>query len=443
MNAHSEWQQPVVEEISDGRQFLTYLPEILHGFGAVVLILAISIFMFQGWESSNDTTRYLLLLGFTVGLAIIGLMTGHYLRENKGARLLLALALASIPVNFAILGGFMYSQFAMDTINVMYPGIVTWQADSSVAALMISSIAIVALIPVVYLGFMVMSRRSATTFTSVYLLCNIALLIPVRDASIVGWISLAMTMLIMFSNNKARISDPGLLAKDGLIARMMQFIPVAVMLGRGLWLYSADSFMFTIISLLAFLVLRHTTLLMAKENSTRHLLEKLSLIPAAGVGIGVTEILNTVLPVLSHGYIPVFVIVTAGLIVELSMRAGADGAFYRRIAAIIVTVGMLSNLWLAGGVLMATVCLAVGLAVAIYGYMNQQSLVLGSGVVTILVGLGYQIIQAIEYFGLGSWSSLAMLGVVAILCGSLIERHGVTIKARFLGLSNQFRKWQY
>ncbi|WP_156100022.1 hypothetical protein [Nitrosococcus oceani] len=56
---------------------------------------------------------------------------GHWLRENKGARLLLLLALVSVPVNFAILGAFIYS--ASHVSEVTYPVFATWQAEGLMA----------------------------------------------------------------------------------------------------------------------------------------------------------------------------------------------------------------------------------------------------------------------------------------------------------------------
>ncbi len=82
------------------------LPTLLRILGAGALVVAMYSYLAKGWESGNDIFRYLLMLGHTGVLTAIGLASGHWLKESKGARLLLTLALVSVPANFAILGAF-------------------------------------------------------------------------------------------------------------------------------------------------------------------------------------------------------------------------------------------------------------------------------------------------------------------------------------------------
>lgn len=443
MNTDNDWEPPVIDDTVKFNKILSHLPQLLRGFGAAVLIIAMSIFMLQGWESGNDITRYLLLLTHTVGLAIIGFLSGHFIRESKGARLFLVLALVSVPANFAILGGFMYSQFAWDMLEVVYPGIVTWQVSEPISALVVSAAAVLIMLPVIFLGFMVLSRRSAKSFTVLFLLTNSVLLLPIRDTNMLSWLALGIVIVVMYINNKTRNIDPGLLTKDGLIVRMLQFAPVIVILARGLWLYSTGTFMFTTISILIFIGLRHACLLINSDNRYRHFMEKISLFPAIATAYGFANLADEAMPSLTGIYIPVFTVITAGLILELSLRSATLGGWYRLIACFIISTGMLLNLWLTGSFAMAIMCMMTGIAIAIYGYMNKQSLVLVSGMLTILVGLIFQIVSVTKYFDLGGWGSLAILGIVAILCGSIIERHGNVIKNRAFTWGRQIRDWQY
>ncbi len=440
MNLHEECRPAMPEENAE-QVSMKRLPGMLRGFGAAVLVAALSLFLFQGWNSANDTTRYLLLLACTAALALIGIITGHYLRESKGARLLLSLMLAAVPVNFAILGSFVHSAL-LPGDSTAYLEMLNWHMHDPASALGISGMATLLLAPLSYLAFMVMSRRSAATFTALYMGSNIMLLLPSRDTQLIGWLVLAMSVVVMYCNNRARRRDPGLMARDGLTARILQFLPLLIMLGRSVWLYSADVFMSAIISILLFLLLRHAALLMEKDSRARRFMEKASLLPAAAFAASMTQIITRALPMAESFSIPLFVSIAAGLLIELSLRA-SDGGLYRRIAALVVTAGMLFNQWLIGGVLMAMICLLSGIAVAVYGYLNRQSLVMGSGVFMALVGLGFQLLQIARHFDLGNWGSLAVIGVLAIVGGSFIERHGEKMKARFLSLGSQFRSWQY
>ncbi|HAJ92026.1 MAG TPA: hypothetical protein DCO71_05330 [Gammaproteobacteria bacterium] len=419
------------------------LPKLLRGFGAAVLVASVSIFLFQGWESGNDVYRYLLLLAHTAGLAFLGVVSSHWIRESKGARLLLILALASVPANFAILGGFVYSQWALDGINVVYPHFVTWRAGDPATALITAGIALLVLAPVIWFGFMVLSRGSAGRFTALYLLTNAALLVPLRATDLTGWLALALTLLVLMQNTHAKRVDAGLKTPEGVIARGLQLLPLGVMLGRGLWLYAADAFVFTVMSVMVFLVLRHVTLQLDGRLRTRAFLERLSILPATATGFGVAYLASNAFPGVSEVYLPVFTFTVAALVLEISLRTGTGGAGYRRLATGVLTSGLLANLVIFGGVIMAALCLMLGLLVIVYGYMVEQRVVFVLGGLTLLVGLGYQVQYAIQIFDLGSWASLAALGVSAILIGSAIERHGSRIKIRLAHWGERFRSWQY
>ena len=311
---------------SENNDSMTKLPALLRGFGAIVVLASISIFMFQGWDSSNDIGRYLLLLGHTGVLAAIGFLSGHFMRESKGARLLLTISLASVPANFAILGGFIYSQFSMDGINVIYPGIVSWSAGSPASALIVTVLSAVLLLPVMILGFMVLNRRSAAQFTVLFLISNLVLLLPLRHAGFTGWTTLGMAILVMYSISKACKRNPSIRTMDGRIARVLQFMPPVVMAARSVWLYSADVFIITALSMLVFLLIRHVAMLMEKESSMRRVLETFSIIPAAAVGLGIADLVQNSFVAFDGIFLGVFSMVTAGLILDLSFRSANDGA---------------------------------------------------------------------------------------------------------------------
>ena len=148
--------------------------------------------------------------------------------------------------------------------------------------------------------------------------------------------------------------------------------------------------------------------------------------------------------IVSDGYVfAVFSWVVAAMIFKISLRAAEDGPSYRRIAAVVVTVGLLANLALYEGGVAAILCLLTGIGVLICGYLMEQRLILGMGLTMLIAGFSFQIQYAITAFNLGSWGSLAVLGVVAILAGSAIERHGARLKFHLAQWGQRFREWDY
>ena len=49
------------------------------------------------------------------------------------------------------------------------------------------------------------------------------------------------------------------------------------------------------------------------------------------------------------------------------------------------------------------------------------------GVLLALAGIGQQVYGFIHHFEFGSWVGLALLGIAAIICGSVLETRGVRV----------------
>lgn len=417
------------------------LPRLLRSLGAATVIAAVSIFLLQGWDQGNDVQRYVILLAHTVGLAVIGFASGRWIGESKGARLLVALALASIPASFAVAGGFLYSQFGPNAAGMLYPAFATWQVDSPTAALWVAASAMLLLTPVARLGFMVLTRRFAWRFTALYMISNSLLLLPIRDPVLVGWGALALVVAVLAVITRTARSEVALRTPEGVIARGLQIVPPLLLLARNAWLYSPNDVLFTLMAIIAFLLLRHVALLLAPAGRTRALIEAVSLLPAAAASIGTMEVLDRTIHLAGDLLLPGFALIFAGLTLEIATRAGRGGAGYRRLAAAVVSVGLIANLLLFADGATATLCLVFGLAAVVAGHMAEQRSVFALGLITLIVGLVYQLHFVIALFDLGSWASLALLGVAAILFGSAIERHGQRLKHIAAKWGRQFRAW--
>jgi len=49
-----------------------------------------------------------------------------------------------------------------------------------------------------------------------------------------------------------------------------------------------------------------------------------------------------------------------------------------------------------------------------------------------LSGLAFQLQNVAKLFDIGSWSGLALVGIVAIVLASVLERYGLAIRGRML-----------
>lgn len=424
----------------DATELMKKLPSLLRVLGTTALLVAMYSFLVKGWHSGGDVFRYLLLLGHTGAMTAIGLTSGHWLKEGKGARLLLTLALVSVSANFAILGAFIFSQTNL-AATVHYPGYVAWSVGSLSTALVVTGLALAVLLPVVFLGFSVLSRSMSSRLAVLFLISNMALLVPLRDPHLVGYLVVVLSVFVLVFSGKAARHNVSAKTREGMTALVLQYLPVAVLLCRSIWLYTPDLFLLTILALTVFFALRQIGMQLEGLPGMRNLVEIFSIVPALGfgAGVGATMIENGIF--ITELVLPVAALAAAGLVYEISTRAREGVALYRALAVVVLCTGLLGNMLSFGGVLPAMMSAVIGIAVAVYGYLRQQRIVFGGGMLTMSVGLIYQLYYATQIFHLGSWASLALLGMAAIVVGSTIECHGCRIKLMLAAWKAKYGEW--
>lgn len=156
--------------------------------GALVMLVAMSSYLMQGWHEGNDISRYYMLLSQTFLLAISGFGLTYILKENKGARIFFGLGLVSITVNMTTLGALIFSTTQWGSALVHYPSYAKWVAPEFGAIVMALLGTALISAPVSWIGHKVLARRSANSLSVLFLFTNMLLLIPVRESWFVGMV---------------------------------------------------------------------------------------------------------------------------------------------------------------------------------------------------------------------------------------------------------------
>ena len=417
------------------------LPALLRILGAGALVVAMYSYLAKGWENGNDVFRYLLMLGHTGVLIAVGLASGHWLKESKGARLLLTLALVSVPANFAILGAFIFSQTGGTHLGD-YPQYVAWTVDSLNTALVTAGGAMLVLVPVTLLGFRVLARGMSRRLSLLFLLGNAALLLPLRDPQLIGALVLALTFCTILVNRRAALNHTAARTLEGITALGLQFLPLAILTGRSLWLYSVDMLLLTVLFVTLFVVLRQASLQLEPNSRLRSLLDALSLIPAVSVALLLSDALHATRLLPEQLVFPLGALAAAAMVYDISARSLNGASFYRRFAVSGLLLSMIINLALFSDATAALACIVLGLALVWYGYRLQQLSLFGGGVLLTLAGVLQQFVELIQQFDLGNWAVLALAGMASILVASTIESRGGNIKSQIMAWKAILHQWE-
>ncbi|MBL1142563.1 MAG: hypothetical protein HND53_11070 [Proteobacteria bacterium] len=417
------------------KQFAT-LSQVLRTVGAFSVVASMSIFLLQDWSNGSDLHRYYLLLSQSVLLAIGGFSMAFLLKENKGARVFFGLSLISIAANLTTLGAliFSYVQWGGELSN--YPDIALWTVSSGTSVAIALSIAAIVLIPITIFGFKVMARQSAMPLTAAYLLSNSMLLLPVRDTLFVSLIAGASILLLLTFVSKLIKKDPKLRTAEGKFARILLFVAPIIMLIRSLWLYQADEMIYTIIAFTGFMTLRHCSLQLDIQSQLRKFTEFLSIPTAFFVALPASQLIDKILPV--EFTLPAFALIFAAHMIELARRSSDDykgGALF--LAGLVTSLSFIIHLGMNETLFNGILCAFAGMSVITLGYINKSKAITIFGLITTTVAAIYDFSHIFEIVDLFSWGSLAVIGVSAIVIGSVIERHGVAIKLR---IDKSFKK---
>ncbi len=413
---------------SEGR--LTDLPRLLRWIGGAVLVVAAFTFMLQSWERADDLARYYHFLAFTGTLTVAGFFCGLRIREEKGARTFLGLAAGAVPVHFTVLGALLYSQFPWLSGFVAYPDYAHFSAPHPAAALLTAAIGVAVLVPVCWTAFLTLARPEAKRLTAAYVLANAALLVPTRNADVIGVLALVLLMGCLFFDRRFLQPAQGLRTLEGRFVRLLMGVPFVVLIGRTLNLYEPSAlFVAACAASLAALLFKLAPLA-AGRNLDVDALQHLALVPA---GLACWHLAHGVLDTFGGpeaALLPLACLPTAGVYAAMSLRAAGDGARMRSLAAMVAAGGMALQLVLFPGVLSSVACLATAILATAYGYAAEQRGVLVTGGAAVAFGLLYHLRYAAELYALSPWAALAALGIATVVAASLLERHHRALGAR-------------
>jgi len=412
------------------RNFASF-SEALRVLGAGVLLASMSLFLLQGWNDGNDVSRYLMLLTQTGLLAAAGFALSHGLKEAKGARVFFGLALVSIPANFTILGALLYSVLQWDGGLVAYPGFATWQVDSGASIALTLAGAMVVLLPVAAFCFAIMARHSAKTLSLHFFVLNLMLLLPIRDSVAAGTIALLGILYATYVVRAASGKDRALKTPEGRFALATLFIPAGIVLFRSMYFYQIDSLMIAMLSLAGFLAARQASMLPDQSARVVRWLEGLSLPLAATFALTITDTFSN--PSWSL-MAPMFAVIYSALALDVlrrthSLRLGKGIGFS---ICFFTTACFTWAVVIDPDAFAAMLCIAAGGLMLLAGVMLRYRTAAAAGSLTIVAGalFGYETLLVFVFNS--SWIDLAVFGAGAIALGSVLDRHGVAMKLRFV-----------
>ncbi|MDH5643257.1 MAG: hypothetical protein OEY63_03570, partial [Gemmatimonadota bacterium] len=313
------------------------LGQVLRWMGSLLLLGASASFMLEGWDAFNSQLRYWVFFCYVLGLAGLGILLGWRIREDKGARTLLGLAVAGIAAQFSQLGAMIYSLVAADQETL--PEALRYQA-SSWAVVAGDAGAFLLLVPVVFMGFATLHRPEARRLSAAYLLTCSSLLLPVRDGLALTSLILGVILFIHWFDGRYMVGTPHGTTGEGIVSRLLVLMPLGILLARA-GFYPQSALFYGVTTILVGLCAFEMVPKLIKSDAVGAQIQAVATLSIlAGWCVLAVEYLPTVVqstpPVVT--WLPV-----SGLLLVLSTRACGGDALYRKAAAGAAAVAWMSQ----------------------------------------------------------------------------------------------------
>lgn len=390
--------------------------------GALILLVSVSSFLVQRWDTGNDVLRYFFLLAHTVLLVFAALLCGGKLEEGRSARMFLWLALAVLPANYAVLGGLVYSQARLDGALVNLPHYATWQAPSLGAALLCTGVTVTVGLLVTFLSSLALFRKKAALLAFAFTLANMMLLVPVRSASLSMLVAVAAVIGTLWLDRRVLSPHPSSRTLEGRLVRSLFIVPPVIIAARTVIFYETTGlFVGGILAALGLLVF-----LGSRKTGAE---EPLELIGGSMMGAGsllalydlqLTHLLGmgALLPAVLSMYI-------AG------RKATAAGPLLTGLSSALAIALCAAGLFVGGRIFDASVAIVFGLMIAAVSTLEARWHLAVPGALLGLGGvlLGFEL--AIGFDHIESWGTLSALGIGFIVLAAVIERNRSKVIAMF------------
>jgi len=332
--------------------------------------------------------------------------------------------LATIPVSFAVLGGLVYSRFNLEPLAPL-PRYASWVAPSNTSALLAVAGTLLVLVPLALVSFVALARKEAKLLTLAFSAANLLVLVPVRrPETVVAIAGLALLGLLQLELKRfAQASQLDTL--EGKLARAMPFVPPLLMLGRSFQLYHfGASFVGGVLLLggaaLWLLLTRAVTPVLRDTGAWCA-----SCLAIAGWALCWSELIgrveSTAFVILLLG------LPAAGLLFGASIRAAKARDTLVGLGTIMGLMTALSASAVDRGTAAAFCCIALGVAVAVWGAAMKARVRTLGGALVALWGLGLQVWLAVQADNLLRWASLTVVGILLIIGSAYVERHRARI----------------
>lgn len=406
--------------------------------GVLILGVAIIDFMAQGLDDWAPAYRYWIMPGFSVLLALCGLLCGYRWKETLGARLFFGLATVFMPVQISQIGAMLHTHF--QGVPLHYSGWWTYE-DISLRLIGVNLIfTALVTVPIAYTGFSILARRQVKRLMSAFILGCACLLIPVRETSFISLLLAGLFFILIGLDRRYLRADEVMNLPEGIAARLILWVPFLVILGRSFfypWSAVATSILLGLASVLLLCDLKRWL----RSSFGSRLCELGGTLCAIASWLFLTGGVYERVHVEDSAKMLLSTLPVAGGLLVLSTRIDHYRTSYRLLGALIASGVTLMYLLDEQTALASFVCLLTGIGLNLAGLRFKEKIPFALGLISLLGGISYYLRYLTDIYQASPWLCLSLLGIGILLLASSIEKKEKRLWLKSQRYLSELRSW--
>lgn len=413
--------------------------QLLRWLGCGGVVLSGVVFLLQGFDNIDLALRNWAYLGLMVMLGAVGVGLKFAFEDGKSARLLLGLAIAVIPIQFAQLGGMIHSlvggaaaAFPSSMQGLMEFGALSW------GVVLASGAATLALAFTVGLfGFRVLARPQAMALTLMNTLLCALLLVPAREGVLAVAVFAAIGLVTLFTDVRLSKAHPVLRTNEGRGARLLLLLPVMIAGVRASFYINDISGLALVVGMLsmALLIGAYHYVKRGAIRETMLAFGALGVCSAWSIWMLATFNLST-----AEGALALFA--AEGLFLLGLSKFSSAGALYRLFGSFLFGGAALQMLLAGDGLQGPVTAMVLGLLLGGVGYFQKWRIPAITGLLFTSVSIVPLTVLALADVEFGTWVGLAIGGVSLVVLASVVERYGRTMKRVAYASWTEVKAWE-
>ncbi len=409
---------------------------VFRWLGTLAVVLSAAAYMLEGFDVASSELRHWVCLGMMSTVAGAGLFSQLIMKDSKTARLLFAIAIGLISVQFSHLGGIIFDNYGDTIRSTSFMARGTALGFQQIAT--ITALSLFASLPVAYIGFQILARQHAATLTLSYIAINTLLLLPER-VSLLGISVTAATVLttvglfvLMFTRHTLYHT------REGIAVQLLFLSAPAIALIR-LAFYFGDIAGYCSMGLVA-------AALLVKSASAwirRRPLQEAAFLCATLLAIPCWHELATVvfsLP-LSELHLAVRFAPVVGFLLLVSQYSPGMGRLYRMLSMMVLAL-LTYILCLEQYSYISTIAaLLSNLLVLVWGVGKRYREPTLCGFVMSVLSLLVLSMQLLANINSEVWVVLSLIGFCLVMLATVIERYGKNLASTIPRSWDTLSRW--